>query len=121
MNHQAARAALAQASGWRKSSYSQAQNDCLEITTDVSGWIGVRDSKLGTFSPVLAFALPEWRATLAAMEASSATPQSARSLLKQRRGPVPDSSPLFRALSRFDLTLRGPVAAGVGGVARLPR
>lgn len=68
MNHQAARAALTQASNWRKSSYSQAQNDCVEITTEVPGWVGVRDSKLGAASPVLAVALPEWHAMLAAAE-----------------------------------------------------
>ncbi|MGH3822295.1 MAG: DUF397 domain-containing protein [Pseudonocardiaceae bacterium] len=71
MSHHSARATLTHACGWRKSSYSQGANDCVEITTDVSGWIGVRDSKLGTSSPVLAVTLPEWRATLAAAEAGA--------------------------------------------------
>jgi Domain of unknown function (DUF397) len=35
MNHQAAPAALTHATSWRKSSYSIAQNDCVEITTEV--------------------------------------------------------------------------------------
>lgn len=69
MNHQAARAALSQVSGWQKSSYSQAQNDCIELTTEVTGWVGVRDSKLGAHSPVLALTLSEWRAALAATQA----------------------------------------------------
>lgn len=64
-----ARAALTHPCGWRKSSYSQGANDCVEITTELPGWVGVRDSKLGTVSPVLAFTLPEWRAALAATEA----------------------------------------------------
>jgi hypothetical protein len=35
MNRQPARAALTQASGWRKSTYSIAQNDYVEITTEI--------------------------------------------------------------------------------------
>lgn len=38
----------------------------MEITTEIPGWVGVRDSTLGSDSPVLAFALPEWRAALTA-------------------------------------------------------
>jgi Domain of unknown function (DUF397) len=73
MNHQAARAALAHASGWRKSSYSQGANDCMEITTEIPGWVGVRDSKLGTDSPVLAFTLPQWHTTLTATKTNKFT------------------------------------------------
>lgn len=65
MNHQAASAALRQATGWRKSSYSKGDNDCVEITASVPGWIGVRDSKLGPASPILAFTTAEWAAFLA--------------------------------------------------------
>lgn len=68
MNHQAARAALIHARGWRTSSYSQGASDCMEITAEIAGWVGVRDSKLGARSPVLGFTLPEWHATLAAAE-----------------------------------------------------
>ena len=71
MNYQAARAALAVTGSWQKSSYSQAQNDCIEIATDVPGWVGVRDSKLGSDSPVLAITLPQWCATLAAAQANA--------------------------------------------------
>lgn len=69
MNHQVALAALARAGGWSKSSYSIAANDCVEITTEVHGWVGLRDSKLGPDSPVLACTRPQWRALLAATHA----------------------------------------------------
>lgn len=65
MKHEDALVALTQAGGWRKSSYSQGANDCVEVTT-VPGWVGLRDSKLGDASPLLAFNLAEWRAMLAA-------------------------------------------------------
>lgn len=66
MNHDHTLAALTTAAGWRKSSYSQAINGCVEVTTELPGWVGVRDSKLGTDSPVLACTRSQWRATLAA-------------------------------------------------------
>ncbi|HEY6424570.1 MAG TPA: DUF397 domain-containing protein [Pseudonocardiaceae bacterium] len=69
MNHNQAAAALITAAGWRKSSYSEAQNACVEVTTELPGWVGVRDSKLGTGSPVLSFTRLEWRAMLAAAHA----------------------------------------------------
>lgn len=65
MNHDRALAALTTAAGWRKASYSQAQNGCVEITTELPGWVGVRDSKLGTASPVLTVPSAQWRALLA--------------------------------------------------------
>jgi Domain of unknown function (DUF397) len=64
MSDQAAPTDLTQASGWQKSSYSQGANDCVEITTEVLGWIGVRDSKLGTSSPLLPFSAVQWTAFL---------------------------------------------------------
>ncbi len=69
MNHDQALAELTTAAGWRKSSYSQGQNGCVEVTTELPGWVGVRDSKLGTDSPLLTFGPSEWRATLAAAQA----------------------------------------------------
>lgn len=62
MNHQDARAALVHAQAWHKSTRSDFQNNCVEITTELPGWVGVRDSKLGHDSPVLAFTRHEWRA-----------------------------------------------------------
>ncbi|MGH3854502.1 MAG: DUF397 domain-containing protein [Pseudonocardiaceae bacterium] len=69
MNHQDALRALTQSSAWCKSSYSKRANDCVEITTEVPGWVGLRDSKLGTDSPLLACTRPQWRALLAATHA----------------------------------------------------
>lgn len=73
MNHQAALASFARATGWRKSSYSQGDSACVEITDSVPGWIGVRDSKLGADSPILAFRTAEWRALVAAIRAGEIT------------------------------------------------
>jgi hypothetical protein len=68
MNHHDAMAAVSTATGWHKSTRSDAQNGCLEVTTEVSGWIGVRDTKLGARSPVLAVTAVEWTAMLAAVK-----------------------------------------------------
>jgi hypothetical protein len=62
MNYDAALAALSSAAGWRKSTWSEQANACVELTTEVAGWIGVRDSKLGARSPILAFSATEWAA-----------------------------------------------------------
>lgn len=51
---------------WRKSSYSQGQNNCVEIAR-TGRWVGVRDSKLGQHSPVLVFTEAEWAAFQAAV------------------------------------------------------
>lgn len=69
MNHDQALAELTTAAGWRKSSYSQGQNNCVEVTTELPGWVGVRDSKLGLDSPLLAFTHFQWRALLSASQA----------------------------------------------------
>jgi hypothetical protein len=69
MNHDQATAALTTAAGWHRSSYSQGENNCVEVTTELPGWVGVRDSKLGTDSPVLACTRSQWRATLTATHA----------------------------------------------------
>ncbi|WP_082403708.1 DUF397 domain-containing protein [Saccharothrix sp. NRRL B-16348] len=49
---------------WRKSSYSQSANGCVEV--GVSTVVGVRDSKLGDRSPVLTFSRRAFAAFLAA-------------------------------------------------------
>ena len=65
MSTETARAALAaDADGWFKSSYSGAQNGCVEINRRVPGYAGVRDSKLGDASPILAFSTTAMRALL---------------------------------------------------------
>lgn len=65
MNHDQVVAGLTAAAGWHKSGYSQGANGCVEITTELPGWVGVRDSKLGTASPVLAVTTAQWQALLA--------------------------------------------------------
>ena len=67
MNRQAASAALQHVTGWRKSSYSKGENVCVEVTDRVPGWIGIRDSKLGPHSPILAFTQAEWAAFIASV------------------------------------------------------
>ncbi|WP_460444246.1 DUF397 domain-containing protein [Amycolatopsis magusensis] len=49
-------------SGWWKSSYSSGAGGCVEVNDSVPGFVGVRDSKLGTESPVLLFEPHEIRA-----------------------------------------------------------
>lgn len=44
---------------WRKSSRSHAANGCVEVGAS-AGRIGVRDSKLGSTSPVLLFTASAW-------------------------------------------------------------
>ncbi|MDQ4103050.1 MAG: DUF397 domain-containing protein [Actinomycetota bacterium] len=66
MNHEVAQTALRSCTQWRKSSYSSPDGqECVEITTELAGWVGVRDSKLGDESPVLAVRTEEWHAMLA--------------------------------------------------------
>lgn len=52
---------------WHKSSYSGgAGENCVEKGVDTAaGLVGVRDSKLGSTSPVLAFAGAQWTAFIA--------------------------------------------------------
>jgi hypothetical protein len=70
VNHKAAQATFHSCTQWRKSSYSFPDGqECVEITTELPGWIGVRDSKLGTDSPVLAFTAVQWRTMLAGARA----------------------------------------------------
>jgi hypothetical protein len=46
---------------WRKSSYSAAAGDCVEVGHVINGRIGVRDSK-SVSQPALGFTTAQWRA-----------------------------------------------------------
>lgn len=52
---------------WRKSSRSHAANGCVEVGSS-SDHVGVRDSKLGSTSPVLLFTASEWSAFTASAQ-----------------------------------------------------
>ena len=65
MNPAEALTALRDANGWKKSSRSQGEGGCVEVTTAIPGWVGVRDTKLGPTSPVLAVTVTDWTALLA--------------------------------------------------------
>ncbi|MGH3799623.1 MAG: DUF397 domain-containing protein [Pseudonocardiaceae bacterium] len=45
MNHNQVAAELTTAAWWRKSSYSEGANNCVEVTTELPGWVGVRNTK----------------------------------------------------------------------------
>lgn len=65
MDHKIAQISVRNCTQWRTSSYSFPDGEeCVEITTELTGWVGVRDSKLGVASPVLACSTAEWRAIL---------------------------------------------------------
>lgn len=61
MKYEDAVAALAAATNWHKASCSNKENGCAEVGS-VPGIIGVRDTKLGAASPILAFDPTEWEA-----------------------------------------------------------
>ncbi|MGH3569400.1 MAG: DUF397 domain-containing protein [Pseudonocardia sp.] len=52
---------------WRKSSHSRLANNCVEVAA-ASGWVGIRDSKLGTDSPILTITTAEWAAFTAGVK-----------------------------------------------------
>ncbi|MGB3441494.1 MAG: DUF397 domain-containing protein [Actinophytocola sp.] len=65
MRYEDAVSALAAATDWHKASFSQGgENGCVEVGS-VPGLIGVRDTKLGDASPILAFTPHEWEKLLA--------------------------------------------------------
>ncbi len=60
--------ALAAAPGWHKASYSNGDNNgCVEVGS-IPGFVGVRDTKLGAASPLLAFTEAEWAAFIAGVK-----------------------------------------------------
>jgi hypothetical protein len=65
VNHDAAQATFRSCALRRKSSYSSPDGEeCVEVITELPGWVGVRDSKLGADSPVLAFTTAQWQTIL---------------------------------------------------------
>lgn len=67
MTNEDAVAALADATNWHKASYSKENGGCVEVGS-VPGVIGVRDTKLGAASPILAFDPTEWAAFVRAVK-----------------------------------------------------
>jgi hypothetical protein len=60
MRYEDAVTALAAATNWHKASFSQGgENGCVEVGS-VPSLVGVRDTKLGASSPILAFTSPAW-------------------------------------------------------------
>ena len=56
---------LRSSTGWRKSIRSPNYYPaCVEITTDLTGWVGIRDSKLAAGSPVLAITTEQWQSVV---------------------------------------------------------
>lgn len=70
MDHEAAQDTFRICTQWRKSSYSSVEGqECVEVITELPGWVGVRDSKLGADSPVLACTAVQWQAMVAGARA----------------------------------------------------
>jgi hypothetical protein len=68
MRYEDAITALAAATNWHKASFSQGgENGCVEVGS-VSGFVGVRDTKLGAAGPILAFVPAEWKTFLAGIK-----------------------------------------------------
>jgi Domain of unknown function (DUF397) len=67
VNYQQALASLERvtAGRWRKSRHSDEQANCVEITTAIPGWVGLRDTKLGDNGPIHAYTIAEFRAFVA--------------------------------------------------------
>ncbi len=52
---------------WKKSSYSSAQGNCVEVAANLDGIVAVRDSK-DPHGPKLIFAPAEWEAFTAGVK-----------------------------------------------------
>jgi Domain of unknown function (DUF397) len=64
MTDQTAPASPHRGTGWRKSSYSKGDSDCVEVSTAAPGQVSIRDTKLGPTSPTLTVTTAHWHALL---------------------------------------------------------
>ena len=67
MNHEDAVIALNQAGSWFTSSRTGQGQNCVEVTTALPGWVGVRDTK-NRASGLLAIDRQQWHTFLAAIK-----------------------------------------------------
>lgn len=65
MNAEYTRAAFV---NWRKATASQGENACVEVAA-APDWFGVRDSKLGEGSPIIAVTSSAWSTFLSSVAA----------------------------------------------------
>lgn len=66
MNHTDALLALVDASGWETSTRTSQGENCVEVTTAVPGWVGVRDTK-NRAAGLLALNQQQWNTFLNAV------------------------------------------------------
>jgi Domain of unknown function (DUF397) len=66
MNHADAVTALAAASGWKTSTRTSQGEACVEVTTAIPGWVGVRDTK-NRVAGLLAVNQQQWNTFLNAI------------------------------------------------------
>jgi hypothetical protein len=55
--------------GWRTSSYSSGNGNCVEVALAAGGGVGVRDTKQHGRGPVLEFTAAQWAAFVGAAKA----------------------------------------------------
>ncbi|RFU39436.1 DUF397 domain-containing protein [Actinomadura logoneensis] len=55
--------------GWRKSSHSDPDGNCVQAGRAMDGTVGVRDTKAPLTAPLLEFTPSDWRAVLTELRA----------------------------------------------------